>query len=97
MDVDGRDLGEHLFTGELRQIINSQSGVVNISDLRIINKTGESYSDTKTSQPYIDEETQQVQLTDETLFMRSNQIYQVRFPNKDIVIRVKTLSAPLIN
>lgn len=97
MDVDGRDLGEHLFTGELRQIINSQSGVVNISDLRIINKTGESYSDTKTSQPYIDEETQQVQLTDETLFMRSNQIYQVRFPNKDIVIRVKTISAPLIN
>lgn len=97
MDVDGRDLGEHLFTGELRQIINSQSGVINISDLRIVNKTGESYSDTKTSQPYIDEETQQVQLTDETLFMRSNQIYQVRFPNKDIVIRVKTLSAPLIN
>lgn len=97
MSVDGRDLGDHLFVGELKQLVNSQSGVVNIVDLRVTNKTGEGYSDTKTSQPYTDEDTQQVKLTDETLFMRSNQIYQVRFPNKDIVIRVKTLSSPLVN
>lgn len=97
LSVDGRELGDHLFVGELKQVVNELSGVVNISDLRVINKTEEGYSDTKTSQPYVDQDTKQVQLTDETLFMRSNQIYQVRFPNKDIVVRVKTLSAPLIN
>jgi hypothetical protein len=97
MDIDGRELGDHLYLGPLKKVISEVGGVVNISDLRIINQTGEGYSDTKTSQPYIDEDTQQVRLTDDTLFMRSNQIYQVRFPSKDIVIRVKTLSAPQIS
>ena len=97
LEIDGRDLGEHLYVGELKQIVNSQSGVVNLVDLRVINKVGEGYSDTKTAQPYIDEDTKQIQLGDETVYMRSNQIYQVRFPSKDIVVRVKTISAPLIN
>lgn len=97
LEIDGRDLGEHLYIGELKQIINSQSGVVNLVDLRVVNKVGEGYSDTKTAQPYIDEDTKQIQLGDETVYMRSNQIYQVRFPSKDIVVRVKTISAPLIN
>jgi len=96
MDIDGRDLGEHLFAGELRQLINSQSGVVNITDLRMVNKTSEGYSDSKTAQSYVDEDTQQIRLSDETLYMRSNQIYQIRFPKKDIVVRVKTLSAPIV-
>jgi len=97
LEIDGRDLGEHLYVGELKQIVNSQSGVVNLVDLRVVNKVGEGYSDTKTAQPYIDEDTKQIQLGDETVYMRSNQIYQVRFPSKDIVVRVKTISAPLIN
>ena len=97
LEIYGRDLGEHLYVGELKQIVNSQSGVVNLVDLRVINKVGEGYSDTKTAQPYIDEDTKQIQLGDETVYMRSNQIYQVRFPSKDIVVRVKTISAPLIN
>jgi hypothetical protein len=96
MGIDGRDLGDHLFVGELKQVINSQSGVVNITDLRVINKTGEGYSDTKTPQSYSDEATQQVLLGDETLYMRTNQIYQVRYPKKDIVVRVKTISSPLV-
>lgn len=97
MEIDGRELGDHLYLGPLKKEISEVGGVVNISDLRIVNKTGEGYSDTKTSQPYVSEETQQVSLSDDTLFMRSNQIYQVRFPSKDIVIRVKTLSTPLIS
>ena len=97
LEVDGRDLGDHLYVGELKQIVNSQSGVINLVDLRVIDKVGEGYSDTKCSQPYVDEETKQIKLGDETVYMRSNQIYQVRFPSKDIVIRVKTISAPLIS
>jgi len=96
LSVDGRELGDHLYIGELKNLITSQGGVVNLSDVRIINKTEEGYSDTKVAQSYTDEETQQVKLSDDTLFMRSNQIYQVRYPNKDIVIRVKTLSSPII-
>ena len=33
--------------------------------------------------------TKKIGLTDNTIFAEPNQIYQVRFPSKDIVVRVK--------
>ena len=39
--------------------------------------------------PYSNPLTKQIQLTDNTIFAEPNQIYQVRFPAKDITVRVK--------
>mgnify|MGYP000038134721 CR=1 FL=1 len=43
------------------------------------------------AQKYKDTQTKEIQQLDNTIYMKSNQIYQIRFPNKDIKVRVKTL------
>ena len=49
------------------------------------------YSSSEVSQSYKNSVTKEIQQSDMTVFMLSNQIFQIRFPNKDIKVRVKTL------
>ena len=35
--------------------------------------------------------TRLISQSDSMIFMKSNQIFQIRFPNKDIKVRIKTL------
>jgi hypothetical protein len=39
--------------------------------------------------PYSDNATRKIGLVDNTIFAEPNQIYQIRFPAKDITVRVK--------
>ena len=55
------------------------------------NKVGGEYSSSQTSQRYIDSDTRQIELVDDTIFAEPSQIYQIRYPGKDINIRVKNL------
>ena len=89
--IEKRKMGDPLFVGDLMREVGNISGVVNVIDIRIFNKIGGLYSSSETSQAYKDNETKEIQQTDMTIFMKSNQIFQVRFPNIDIKIRVKTL------
>jgi hypothetical protein len=86
-------MGDPLFVGELMKEINNVSGVVNVIDIRVFNKMGGEYSSSQVSQAYKDQTTKEIQQNDLTIFMKSNQIFQIRFPNKDIKIRVKTLGS----
>jgi hypothetical protein len=88
--IEKRKMGDPLFVGDLMREVGNISGVVNVIDIRIFNKIGGLYSSSETSQAYKDNETKEIQQTDMTIFMKSNQIFQVRFPNIDIKIRVKT-------
>ena len=88
--IDNRKMGDPLFVGELMKEVNNVPGVVNVIDVRVYNKTGGEYSSAKVSQA-VDGTTGLITQTDMTVFMKSNQIFQIRFPNKDIQIRVKTL------
>jgi hypothetical protein len=88
--IDKRKMGDPLFVGELMKEVNNVPGVVNVIDVRVYNKTGGEYSSSKVSQT-LDATTGLITQTDMTVFMKSNQIFQIRFPNKDIQIRVKTL------
>jgi hypothetical protein len=88
--IDKRKMGDPLFVGELMKEVNDVPGVVNVIDVRVYNKTGGEYSSAKVSQT-LDATTGLITQTDMTVFMKSNQIFQIRFPNKDIQIRVKTL------
>jgi hypothetical protein len=90
--ISKRKMGDPLFVGDLFTRIGTLSGVVNVVDIRIFNKTGGEYSTSEVSQEYVDETTKQIKQSDMTIFMKSNQIYQIRFPNKDIRVRVKTLT-----
>jgi hypothetical protein len=92
-NIEKRKMGDPLFVGELQKEISNISGIVNVVDLRVFGKTGGEYSTAEVSQGYSDEETKQVAQSDSTIFMKSNQIFQIRFPNKDIKIRVKSLGS----
>ena len=89
--IEKRKMGDPLFVGDLSKSVGNVSGVVNVVDLRVFGKIGGEYSSSEVSQSYKDNTTKEIQQSDNTIFMKSNQIFQIRFPNKDIKIRIKTL------
>jgi Baseplate J-like protein len=89
--IEKRKMGDPLFVGDLSKSVGNVSGVVNVVDIRVFGKIGGEYSSSEVSQSYKDNLTKEIQQTDNTIFMKSNQIFQIRFPNKDIKIRIKTL------
>jgi hypothetical protein len=88
-----RQLGQNVNVSELRRIIQNENGIVSISDLRFFNKVGGQYSSYQTSQRYSDLSTKQIELINDTIFAEPTQIYQIRFPNKDINVRVINLKS----
>ena len=84
-------MGDPLFVGDLKREIGNVGGVTNVIDVRVFNKIGGQYSSAEVSQSYVNDSTKEIQQSDMTIFMKSNQIYQIRFPNVDIKVRTKTL------
>lgn len=91
MSIEKRKMGDPLYMGTLYKEIGDIQGVVNVVDIRTFNKVGGDYSSYEVSQAYKDDTTKEILDSDMTIFMKSNQIYQVRFPNKDIRVRIKPL------
>ena len=90
-DYTKRKMGDPLFVGALNKIVGSVSGVINVIETRVFNKIGGDYSSAQVSQPYKDSNTKEIAQSDNIIFMKSNQIFQIRFPNVDIKVRTKTL------
>ena len=84
-------LGKNVNVSDIRRIVQDIAGVSTLADIKIYNKTGGQYSSSETSQKYVDKNTKQIELIDDTIFAQPNQIYQVRFPEKDIKVRIKQL------
>jgi len=87
------NLGHNVNISELRRLIQSENGIVSVSDISFFNQVGGQYSSSQTSMPYSDPVTRQIQPTADTLFATPTQIYQIRYPNKDINIRVLNLKS----
>jgi hypothetical protein len=83
-----RQMGENVYVSEIRKRIQNLDGVISISDVQFFNKVGGQYSSSQTSQRYIDPATKQIELIADTIFAEPTQMYQIRFPNKDINVRV---------
>jgi hypothetical protein len=83
-----RQMGENVYISEIRKQIQALDGVISISDIQVFNKVGGQYSSSQTSQRYVDAETKQIELIADTIFAEPTQTYQVRYPNKDINVRV---------
>ena len=90
-DPGNRQMGQNVNISEIRRLIQSENGVLSVSDIQVFNKVGGQYSSSQTSQRYLDNDTRQIELIDDTIFAEPSQTYQVRFPNKDINVRVKNL------
>jgi hypothetical protein len=90
--IEKRKMGDPLFVGDLSKTIGNVQGVVNVIDIRVYNQIGGQYSSSQTAQSYVDNTTKEILQSDMTIFMKSNQIFQIRFPNVDIMVRTKSLS-----
>jgi hypothetical protein len=86
-----RQMGENIYISEIKRLIQNENGVISSSEIQVFNQVGGQYSSSQTSQRYSDSNTRQIELIDETIFAEPTQIYQIRFPNKDINVRVKNL------
>lgn len=88
--IQNRKMGDPLFVGDVYRLLGNINGVVNVVDVRVFNMVGGEYSSSEVAQSYVDNVTKEIAQSDRTIYMQSNQIYQIRFPNKDIRIRLRT-------
>ena len=86
-----REMGQNVSVSELKSDVQNVAGVISVTDMIVINKVGGQYSSSETSQRYSNPATKQIQLVDDTIFAEPSQIYQVRYPQKDIKVRIKNL------
>ena len=92
--VDKLEMGSDLSLGALRGDIMRTDGVLNLVDVKVYNKVGGEYSQSVTTQPYSDVADREIGLIDDTVFAQPDEILQIRFPQKDIAVRIKKLNKP---
>lgn len=88
MSPQAREFGQDVIISEAKRLVQSIEGVVSVSGVKVYNRTGGQYSTSQTAQEYIDASTKEIRLIDDTIFAEPTEFYQIRFPNKDIGVRV---------
>ena len=102
MNINKRFIGEDIFVGDIEKEISKVDGVLNLIDLRVYNEHGPNYSRTLTPQEtlvdndydskIIDPERDEIDLSasDYILITESDSIFELKYPESDIKVRVKT-------
>jgi len=88
-----RQLGQNVYLSELRSLIQNQNGILAVASLNIYNEVGGQYSSAETSMEYSNPETKLIGPVDDTIFAQPSQVYQIRYPNKDIRVSVKNFQS----
>lgn len=92
-DVNKWEMGESVFLGQLTENINNVGGVINITNIRVFNEVGGEYSLNEIGQQYLDEQTREIDVSEDyALLGENNSLFEIKFPEKDIRIRVKSTS-----
>ncbi len=89
MNPQTRQLGQNIYLSELNSLIQDENGVITVTGINVFNEIGGQYSSFQTSMAYSDDVTRQIRPVDDTIFAQPNQVYQIRYPQKDIKVRVK--------
>lgn len=100
MDIKKRYIGEDIFVGDIQKEVSKVDGVLNLIDLRVYNEYGKNYSMVMTPQQikqfdgYGDKEEGRDEIdlsaSDYVLITESDSIFELKFPETDIKVRVKT-------
>lgn len=100
MDIKKRYIGEDIFVGDIQKEVSKVDGVLNLIDLRVYNEYGKNYSSVMTPQQikqfdgYGDKEENRDEIdlsaSDYILITESDSIFELKFPETDIKVRVKT-------
>jgi hypothetical protein len=93
MDPQVRQLGQNVNLSEMSSLIQNENGVLSVTEIKVINKVGGQYSSAETSMIYLDPETKEIAPVDNTIFAQPSQVYQVRYPTKDIKVSVKNFQS----
>ena len=88
-----RQLGQNVYLSEIRSIVQNTNGVLTVAGLDIYNEVGGQYSSAETSMVYSNPETKLIGPVDDTIFAQPSQVYQIRYPNKDIRVSVKNFQS----
>jgi hypothetical protein len=100
MDIKKRYIGEDIFVGDIQKEVSKVDGVLNLIDLRVYNEYGKNYSMVMTPQQIKqfdgygekEEGRDEIDLTasDYILITESDSIFELKYPETDIKVRVKT-------
>jgi hypothetical protein len=88
-----RQLGQNVYLSELRSIVQNTNGVLTVANIEVFNEVGGQYSSAETSMAYSNPETKLIGPVDDTIFAQPSQVYQIRYPNKDIRVSVKNFQS----
>jgi hypothetical protein len=105
MDINKHLMGDDIFVGDIEREISSTDGVLNLIDFRVYNETGDGYSKTRTTQEIMttDECTPSeraemaqnnryridLEASDGILYSDGDTMLEIKYPEKDIKIKVK--------
>jgi hypothetical protein len=89
LDPQIRNLGQNIYLSQLNSLIQDENGVITVTAIDVFNEVGGQYSGFQTSMAYSNDVTRQIRPVDDTIFAQPNQVYQIRYPNKDIRVKVK--------
>jgi hypothetical protein len=92
LSINKFQMGENIYLAGLLEVINNVGGVLNVTDLRVYNMVGDGrYSLNEISQPYIDDATRQIDISaDYTLFGEPTTMFEIKYPETDIIVRAKS-------
>jgi hypothetical protein len=88
-----RELGQNVYLSEIKSLIQNTNGVLTVAGLDVYNQVGGQYSSAETSMSYADAETKLISTVDDTIFAQPSQVYQIRYPTKDIKVLVKNFQS----
>ena len=95
-NINNFSMGQDVYLSDLIENINNVPGVLNVVNFRINNIVGGNYSNNVSQQEKIDVDDSNtpviygLNLSDYTIFASPNSMFEIKYPNKDIKIRVKT-------
>ena len=95
-NINNFSMGQDVFLSDLVENINNVPGVLNIVNFKINNLVGGDYSSNRSQQEIVafdDTNTPLVyglNLADYTIFASPNSMFEIKYPNRDIKVRVKT-------
>lgn len=101
MDINNHMMGDDVFVGDIQKEISKLDGVINLIEIRVYNETGDGYSSTKIGQPLKkygeccneapEDRENRIDLvaSEGILYSDGDTMLEVKYPDKDIRVRVK--------
>ena len=92
MDINNHLMGEEIYIGDLEKEIGKVDGVINLISLTVVNETSTGYSRISIPQETYNEENKTIvdlYATDGILYNDGDTMMEIKYPEKDIRIRVK--------